>query len=132
MASVLCTGAVSLNCVLAFVRTVGLRANHLLPDFAQRRGNLEPGCPLSKDTGSRQLPNFSIRKVHSDSTLRRRPQMSKKKPLKPEDFPVHSNQSEIVTDTGKPVAGARDKETAEDVADRLNSDHAREEEDRWA
>jgi hypothetical protein len=60
---------------------------------------------------------------------RRRSQMTKKKPLKPEDFPVHSNQSEIVTDTGKPVAGA---ETAEDVADRLNSDHAREEEDRWA
>ena len=58
--------------------------------------------------------------------------MSKKKPLKPDDFPVHSNQSEIVTDTGKPVAGARDKETAEDVADRLNSDPAREEEDRWA
>jgi hypothetical protein len=56
--------------------------------------------------------------------------MSKMKPLKLEDFPVRTD--EIVTDTGKPVAEARDEETAEEVADRLNSDHAREEEDRWA
>jgi len=54
------------------------------------------------------------------------------KPLKPEDFPVHTEQKEIVTDSGKPTAGACDKETAHDVADRLNSDHSREEEDRWA
>jgi hypothetical protein len=56
----------------------------------------------------------------------------KDKPLKPEDFPVHTKQKEIVTDAGKPIAAARDKETAGDVADRLNSDHAREEQDRWA
>jgi hypothetical protein len=49
----------------------------------------------------------------------------KKKHLKPEDFPVHTEQTEIVTDTGKPIAGARDKEIAEDVADRLNSDHTK-------
>jgi hypothetical protein len=55
-----------------------------------------------------------------------------KKPLKPEDFPVHTNQKEIVTDMGKPIAGTCDKETAEDIADRLNSDHAQEEQDRWA
>jgi hypothetical protein len=58
--------------------------------------------------------------------------MSKTKPLKPEDFPVRSNQGEIVTDTGKPVAGARDEETAEDIANRLNSDHDRAEQDRRA
>jgi hypothetical protein len=58
--------------------------------------------------------------------------VSKDKPLKPEDFPVHAEKKEIVTDAGEPVAGARDQETAQDVADRLNSDHAREEEDRWA
>jgi hypothetical protein len=50
--------------------------------------------------------------------------VSKEKPLKPGDFPVYTNQKEIVTDTGKPIAGTRDKETAEDIADRLNSDHA--------
>jgi hypothetical protein len=52
--------------------------------------------------------------------------------FKPVDFPVHTKQTEIVTDTGKPIAGACDKETAQDVADRLNSDHSREKEDRWA
>jgi hypothetical protein len=56
----------------------------------------------------------------------------KEKPLKPDDFPVHTKQKEIVTDTGKPVAVARDKETAEDITDRLNSEHAQEEQDRWA
>ena len=33
--------------------------------------------------------------------------MPEDKPLKPEDFPVHTNQKEIVTDRGKPIAGAR-------------------------
>jgi hypothetical protein len=56
----------------------------------------------------------------------------KEKPLKPEDFPVHTKQNEILTDAGKPVAGACDKETAEDVAVRLNSNQFQEEEDRWA
>jgi hypothetical protein len=42
------------------------------------------------------------------------------------------SKKEIVTDTGKPIAGTRDKATAEDIADRLNSDHAQEEQDRWA
>ena len=45
--------------------------------------------------------------------------------LDPED-------TKIVTETGEPVAKARDRKTAEDVANRLNNDHAREEEDRWA
>jgi hypothetical protein len=54
------------------------------------------------------------------------------KPLKPEDFPVRAKQKEIVTDTGKPIAGACDKETAEDVAARLNCNESQEEEDRWA
>ena len=58
--------------------------------------------------------------------------MPKEKPLSPDDFPIHTNRSRVVTDTGKPVAEARDEKTAEDVADRLNSDHARDEEDRWA
>jgi hypothetical protein len=56
----------------------------------------------------------------------------KERPLKPEDFPVHTNQKEIVTDRGKSIAGTRDKEAAEDIADRLNSDHAQEDQDRWA
>ena len=58
--------------------------------------------------------------------------MPNEKPLKPADFPVRAEQNEIVTDTNKSVAKARDEKTADDVADRLNSDHAREEDDRWA
>lgn len=58
--------------------------------------------------------------------------MPTKKPLKPDDFPVRTKEREIVTDTGKLVAEARDNETAKDVAERLNSDNAREEDDRWA
>jgi hypothetical protein len=56
----------------------------------------------------------------------------KQKPLELEDFPVRTKQKGIFTDTGMPIAGALDNETADDVADRLNSDHAQEEEDRWA
>jgi len=58
--------------------------------------------------------------------------MPDQKALKPEDFPVYTKHKEIVTDTGKPVAKACDKKTAEDVVDRLNIDQARDEEDRWA
>ncbi len=58
--------------------------------------------------------------------------MPDEKPLKPDDFPVHTRKTAIVTDTGKPVAEAKTEKIAEDVARRLNSDQAREEEDRWA
>jgi hypothetical protein len=54
------------------------------------------------------------------------------KPLKPDDFPVHTRKTAIVTDAGKPVAEAKDEKIAGDIADRLNSDQAREEDDRWA
>lgn len=59
------------------------------------------------------------------------PAASKPRDGKKESQDRH-HKSEIVTDTGKPVAGACDEETAEDVANCLNSDRAREEEDRWA
>jgi hypothetical protein len=35
----------------------------------------------------------------------------KEKALKPENFPIHRNQKEVVTGKGKPIAGTRDKET---------------------
>jgi hypothetical protein len=58
--------------------------------------------------------------------------MADYRPLKPEDFPVHADDKVIVKEGGKPIAEAADKKTAEDVADRLNADEARTEEDRWA
>jgi hypothetical protein len=53
-------------------------------------------------------------------------------PLKPNDFPVHTEQKKIVKTDGKDIAEAKTEKIAEDVADRLNSEEAQREEDRWA
>jgi hypothetical protein len=52
--------------------------------------------------------------------------------LKPEDFPVHTEQKKIVKNDGKTIAEANDKKIAEDVAERLNAEEDRREEDRWS
>lgn len=58
--------------------------------------------------------------------------MADDKPLKPEDFPVHTNQTKIVKNDSKTIAEARTEKTAEDVAERLNAEDDRREEDRWS
>jgi hypothetical protein len=52
--------------------------------------------------------------------------------LKPNDFPVHAEHKKIVKTDGKDVAEATTPKIAEDIADRLNSEEAQREEDRWA
>jgi hypothetical protein len=52
--------------------------------------------------------------------------------LKPEDFPVHTEQKKIVKNDGKPIADASDKKLAEEIAERLNAEEDRREEDRWS
>jgi hypothetical protein len=52
--------------------------------------------------------------------------------LKPEDFPVHTEQKKIVKNDGKTIADGSDKKIAEDVAERLNAEEDRREEDRWS
>jgi hypothetical protein len=52
--------------------------------------------------------------------------------LKPNDFPVHTEQKKIVKTDGKEVAEGTTTKIAEEIADRLNSEEARREEDRWA
>jgi hypothetical protein len=52
--------------------------------------------------------------------------------LKPNDFPVHAEQKKIVKTDGKEIAEAKTTKIAEDVADRLNSEEAQREQDRWA
>jgi hypothetical protein len=52
--------------------------------------------------------------------------------LKPEDFPVHTQQKKIVKTDGKTIAEARNQKTAEDVAERLNAEEDRRGEDRWS
>jgi hypothetical protein len=58
--------------------------------------------------------------------------MPKNKPLKPDDFPVDVKGEELVTAEGKPIAKAKTPAIAEDIADRLNEDDCRKEQDRWS
>jgi hypothetical protein len=58
--------------------------------------------------------------------------MADDEPLKPEDFPVRANQKQIVKNDGKTITEARTEKTAEDVAERLNAEEHRREEDRWS
>lgn len=54
------------------------------------------------------------------------------KPLEPDDFPVEVEGEELVTADGKPIAKAKTPAIAEDIADRLNEDDYRKEQDRWS
>jgi hypothetical protein len=58
--------------------------------------------------------------------------MADKEQLKPDDFPVHAEQNKIVKPDGKEIAEASTPKIAEEVAERLNAEEARREEDRWA
>jgi hypothetical protein len=58
--------------------------------------------------------------------------MADDKLLKPADFPVQVKRRNIVNNDGKAIAEACDEKTADDVADRLNAEEYRREEDRWS
>ena len=58
--------------------------------------------------------------------------MPNDKPLKPNDFPVEVEGEELVNADGKPIAKAKTPAIAEDIADRLNEDDYRKEQDRWS
>ena len=59
--------------------------------------------------------------------------MSKaQKPLKPDDFPVNAEGKKIKKQDGTPIANTDDPTVAADVAERLNDDEARREEDKWS
>jgi hypothetical protein len=55
-----------------------------------------------------------------------------KKPLEPDDFPVSAENRQIKKQDGTPVANTTDPAVAADVAERLNEDQARREEDNWS
>ena len=55
-----------------------------------------------------------------------------KKPLEPDDFPVNADGKKITKQDGTPIANTEDPAVAEDVAERLNDDEARREEDKWS
>jgi Protein of unknown function (DUF3606) len=54
------------------------------------------------------------------------------KPLKPEDFPVNAEGKKINKQDGTPIAETPDPAVATEVAERLNEDEARREEDKWS
>ena len=58
--------------------------------------------------------------------------MADKEQLKPDDFPVHTERKKIIKSDGRDIAEASTPKIAEDVAERLNADEDRREEDRWA
>ena len=55
-----------------------------------------------------------------------------KKPLESNDFPVNADGKKIKKQDGTPIASSDDPAVAEDLADRLNDDEARREEDKWS
>ena len=55
-----------------------------------------------------------------------------KKPLKPDDFPVNAEGKKIKKQDGTPIANTEDPAVAADVAERLNDDEARREDDKWS
>jgi hypothetical protein len=55
-----------------------------------------------------------------------------KKPLKPGDFPVNAEGKKIKKQDGSPIASTEDPAVAADVAERLNDDEARREDDKWS
>ena len=56
----------------------------------------------------------------------------KPKNLQAKDFPVQAEDTKITKSDGELIADATNDKLAEDIADRLNADNDREEDDRWA
>jgi hypothetical protein len=55
-----------------------------------------------------------------------------KRAIHPTDFPVESDKTILKTNKGKPIAEAECDPVAEEIADRLNEQAYREEQDRWS
>ncbi|PSO16562.1 hypothetical protein [Bradyrhizobium sp. MOS003] len=52
--------------------------------------------------------------------------------LTPDDFPMEADKTKLKTHKGEPVASAESEEIADELADRLNEQAHREEQDRWS
>jgi hypothetical protein len=58
--------------------------------------------------------------------------MTEQEHLKPGDFPVQAEKKKIVKTDGEAIADAKTPKIAEEVAERLNAEEDRREQDRWA
>ena len=57
---------------------------------------------------------------------------SSQKPIAPDDFPVSAHDDKVVEKDGTPIAKARNPDVAADIADRLNENQHKREEDEWS
>ncbi|MGJ4881575.1 MULTISPECIES: hypothetical protein [unclassified Bradyrhizobium] len=53
-------------------------------------------------------------------------------PLKPEDFPLEADKERVQRQDGKPIATTKNEAMAQEIADRLNAEEHRREEDKWS
>jgi hypothetical protein len=58
--------------------------------------------------------------------------MAKGQQLTPDDFPIETEDEKLKTQKGQTVATAKSEKLAEHIAERLNEQAHREEEDRWS
>ena len=73
----------------------------------------------------------AIEKVGNSAAAVRK-ELATGKPLAPDDFPLNADGEKITKRDGTPIAVASDPAVAVDVADRLNGDEARREEEKWS
>ncbi|WP_257164543.1 hypothetical protein [Bradyrhizobium sp. SRS-191] len=53
-------------------------------------------------------------------------------PLKPDDFPLEADEDRVRRKDGKPIAKTKDEAMAHEIAERLNAEEHRREEDKWS
>jgi hypothetical protein len=54
------------------------------------------------------------------------------KPLSADDFPVNAHDDKVVEKDGTQIAKARNPDVAADIADRLNENQHKRDEDEWS
>jgi hypothetical protein len=73
----------------------------------------------------------AIEKVgNAASTVRK--ELGNAKPLQSDDFPMNAEGKKITKQDGTPIAEAANPAVAADVAERLNEDEGRREQDKWS
>jgi len=60
------------------------------------------------------------------------PETPKDSVLGPDDFPLTADGVKLSKPSGEPIAVAKNTATATEIADRLNDDEQRNEEDKWS
>jgi hypothetical protein len=94
-----------------------------------RQANTEPRPAVSSET----LRDAIDKLGNAPATVRIERKMSNEdKPLKPDEFPVNAEGKKIRKQDGTSIAETKDPAVAADVAERLNEDEARREEDKWS